>query len=304
MSAKNATWSLLALLILLNYFLAGCRVRQTAVPDVSATPTSTPEPTDTLAPTVTVVEVTPVATMSPQESEAYVEELLETNGGCSLPCVWGISPGQTKYEDAQRFFQSLGWKGSEAHGSYWTGKDMQSFPVSIRIGVYPEGDVVRKIRFSLAGNGFQEKVKYYSFDSMIRALGKPSEILAFVGTSPGILEPEQTSFEVLLHYAERNTLLEYQGTAVRDGDSYRICPSYPNAESTEVDPLSGNISISVAEAEQPSVPEELVRPLSMLPDYYLSVEKALGISNDQFYDAVSENNGNVCFESPLSAWQR
>ena len=33
--------------------------------------------------------------------------LLETNNGCQLPCWWGITPGQTTWESAERFFNSF-----------------------------------------------------------------------------------------------------------------------------------------------------------------------------------------------------
>lgn len=35
-------------------------------------------------------------------------DLLNTNGGCDLPCWWGISPGQSSWSGAQQFLLSIG----------------------------------------------------------------------------------------------------------------------------------------------------------------------------------------------------
>ena len=85
-------------------FIVGCagQVELESVTEPTATSIFTPIPsrTATSEPTATF---TPVPTKSVEEREAFIHIMYETNGGCDLPCFWGISPGvddkQTIIED-------------------------------------------------------------------------------------------------------------------------------------------------------------------------------------------------------------
>lgn len=74
------------------------------IPTASLTPTKRTSPSSTSAPQETPTApsspaVMPTLTLVPslpvREAEARVHELLENNGGCRLPCWWGITPGKT-----------------------------------------------------------------------------------------------------------------------------------------------------------------------------------------------------------------
>lgn len=246
----------------------------------------------------------PQPSLTSTESEKVVDGFLRNNGECSLPCVWGIRPGQSQSIDIKRFFESFGWKGNTINDTYYIGKDLQNSVLSIRVGIYPSHGTIEKIHIALGGSDFIEKIGYFSFENIVEVLGKPSDIFVFVGTNPGVLEPIETSFEILLFYNDKNILVEYTGTAVKIMDIYRVCPSQPEAESTQVDSTAGFVSIYTGQDNRKTTPQELVRPFWVLPNYYLTVEKAFGISVDQFYVNVAENAGSVCFDSPLASWQR
>jgi hypothetical protein len=266
-------------------------------------PTGTPKPSKTPLPTATATN-TPMPTLSKAESEKYVKKLLEDNAGCDLPCVWGLVPGKTSYSEAQRLFESLGWKGSISNGAFYTGKDLESVSLPISVGIYAENEVVEKLTVGIGGNDFLDLVKYFSFENILNVYGEPAEVLVFIGTNPGVLEPDETSFELLLYYESKKTLIEYVGTATKAGNSYRFCPARPNAGSTGLDPLSGNVGLYVSNESQTETPETLVRPFWELPNYYISSKEALGMSVDEFYETVSQNDGDTCFDSPLDAWRR
>ena len=99
------------LLVLL--FLMSCSPKDilspTAVPETlgptqtpASTLTRTPIPSQTDIPfTATPVPtpVTPVPTWLPQEQEAYLLDLIETNNHCKLPCLFGIQPGVSTWEE-------------------------------------------------------------------------------------------------------------------------------------------------------------------------------------------------------------
>jgi len=76
----------------------------THVPFLSPTLSNTPSP---FPPTSTP---SPYPTLSPTEAYLLVEDLLVTNGGCELPCWWGIQPGETSWTEIEPFLQTFAWQ--------------------------------------------------------------------------------------------------------------------------------------------------------------------------------------------------
>jgi len=110
MRTKGAWWKA-TLLGWVVVVLVGCTSRDQAA--VGATPppssqtntvTLTVHPTLTPVPTWTPLPptLTPLPTLPPDEAEDLVLELLETNGGCQLPCWWGILPS-TSWDQARQY---------------------------------------------------------------------------------------------------------------------------------------------------------------------------------------------------------
>ncbi|MFT3893686.1 MAG: hypothetical protein QM730_18815 [Anaerolineales bacterium] len=66
-------------------------------------PTLTPTPHPTLSATQTIVP-----TLSTDEALQQIKELYKDNGGCDLPCWWGIVPGETTWEQTKQLLGPLG----------------------------------------------------------------------------------------------------------------------------------------------------------------------------------------------------
>jgi hypothetical protein len=77
-----------------------------ATPTATLAPSKTPtsESIPSIQPTETA---TILPTLQPDEAEALVLELFETNGGCQLPCWWGFTPGETNWVQAKTFLQTF-----------------------------------------------------------------------------------------------------------------------------------------------------------------------------------------------------
>ena len=102
-----------AQVLLMLLFLMGCSPKDilppAAVPETlepTQTPTSaftrTPAPSPTTIPftaTALPTPVTPVPTWLPEEQETYLLDLIETNRDCKLPCLFGIQPGISTWEE-------------------------------------------------------------------------------------------------------------------------------------------------------------------------------------------------------------
>jgi hypothetical protein len=78
-------------------------VPETLEPTLIPTPTRkiTPTPSPTAAP-FTPTPVTPVPTWLPEEQDAYLLDLIETNNDCRLPCLFGLQPGISTWEEIRK----------------------------------------------------------------------------------------------------------------------------------------------------------------------------------------------------------
>jgi hypothetical protein len=65
----------------------------------TATKTITPIPSPTTIPFTATPVITPVPTWLPEEQEAYLLKLIEPNDHCRLPCLFGIQPGISTWEE-------------------------------------------------------------------------------------------------------------------------------------------------------------------------------------------------------------
>jgi hypothetical protein len=74
---------------------------------IAATLTPIPAPTETLTPTSSPTP-TIIPTLPVDAARARLLELLADNGGCRLPCLWGITPGKSSNHEARKIMMPLG----------------------------------------------------------------------------------------------------------------------------------------------------------------------------------------------------
>jgi hypothetical protein len=74
----------------------------TRVPSLTPTKTDIPTLTPYMAPSLT-----PIPTLAGEYAKSKVAYLLETNGNCSLPCWWGITPGRTTWSEAEHYMATF-----------------------------------------------------------------------------------------------------------------------------------------------------------------------------------------------------
>jgi len=108
-------------LVLVLALVAGCVAETPAAPTVTATRTATASPTTTLTPTSTVTPsrtliprtptatFPPIETVAPAEAEQLLIEHLQSIPECQLPCIWGVTPGETSFHEAYKMLFPFGY---------------------------------------------------------------------------------------------------------------------------------------------------------------------------------------------------
>jgi hypothetical protein len=246
----------------------------------SSTPALSAEPTTT--PTLGI------PLMSPEEMRARVADLLEDNGGCQLPCWWGITPGKTTWEEANDIlggFNPPGKPMDRPDGSWtmyfhtpFTEKGPITHSYSVKDGLVTEIEIYA-----------YDYAPLFQLEDFLETYGQPEEIyiMTFSTDEPGQI------FEMDLFYPGMGILMSYSGGDLENaGDKLRNC--LQGMDSPFFHLWFPNQRISFKEAEEKFLNNE------DLPER-LSLEDATGMTVAEFF-SILKSKGKVCIETPKSLW--
>jgi hypothetical protein len=264
-------------------------VSTTALP-VTSGETFTPLATEALA---------PLPTLSPVEAKAFVLELPQNNGGCELPCFWGFTPGQTKWQTAEPLLTSFAYQidYGAPDGTFSTIPVGTSFVAWVYL-YFPEKSIVPISYIFTVQNEVIIMIEAhilptsrYPPSTILTTHEQPAEVWLLTANSPseGVL-----GFIMTLFYDQHGFMLRYgsQGT-IEDGkvrscfleSSYEVVLAawLPQEELTYAEAVSRFDSFGKIE-------------------YDLPLEEAIGMSLDSFYETFSSSGEPLCLETPTDLW--
>jgi hypothetical protein len=100
------TYALNKTFVVFLFFLAGCTSASSQILIPSPSSQFFSSPTIAIFPSQThIPTLIPIPTPVGEDAENKVTYLLQTNGNCSLPCWWGITPGRTTWAEAEVYFK-------------------------------------------------------------------------------------------------------------------------------------------------------------------------------------------------------
>ncbi len=187
---------------------------------VIISPTVTP--TKDITKTITPTNLTPL----PENGLEAIRLLYKDNGGCELPCWWGIKPGETTI---QQFKQRFSFVENYFENENRFGKLYEPF-----IKVMPELDDKGEIKPLLITkgdviNGMIINSKWVQKDldptlaALLKYFGKPDEIWIYAS---GIIADEKYGwFEMTLFYPNKGVLMDIAGYLLpKKNNDYLFCP--------------------------------------------------------------------------------
>jgi hypothetical protein len=312
----------IALLIVILTLLSNCTPQLPVVTD-TATPQATNTVVPTIKPTKTVTPIptaTDLPTISTNQVKAKVKELLETNGGCELPCWWGIKPGISQMEDVRAQLTTF----SGIAKTMYVGQAGESWSLGYLEINYPEGNEViinidstylapsdgdeiivigvdtQALPQSLAGLiygdlKYSELLSAYTLPQILFKYGIPAQVFF----TADIYEYEKDApdfFEIRLLYPDRGIFAIYKMPAETTANTYRFCPS------------NSFIKLTLIPQDLGDSYQELLLKLGdewngffPLSPFHKTPEEAIGMSIEDFYRIFS-SSANECLESPSSIW--
>jgi Tol biopolymer transport system component len=229
-----------------------------------------------------------------QENALYITEMFTTNGGCQLPCWWGIMPGKTKVIDALNILNQMDPKRCVSKNGWVYSLFIAPLNISsikqLEVDIYHEYEIVQEIKvygFDWPGYGLSQVLTTY---------GEPDEILLHSYKSEPVSYP---SFRLVLIYSAKGFVVYYgtgEYTAKYEGEDNIGCLGQapklhlytPNKELTQ-DELYGDVFGFYL----PNLIEgDIVRP----------VEEATGLSKHEFYTYYKEESNEACIRTPKDIW--
>jgi hypothetical protein len=260
------------------------------VRESTATPTHSPTIPATSTFTPLPPTWTPLPTLPPDEAQALVIELLDTNAGCRLPCWWGITPGVTTLDEALHIlspFTSL--LSIRAFDQYHR--------ATFRIPFPEEAGTINHTYY--VKNNIVEEIEVYNWNyathtylpEFLRTYGQPEEV--WVRTAhPDVREVGP--FELALFYPSQGILMDTPGGGGGgiEGDIIRNCLRDMNWPFLFL--WSPEIEITFTEAEEKYLDPDM--------GYFLPIYDATGMTVAEFYENFKDPNTTACLETPLDLW--
>ena len=187
----------------------------------SIPPTSIPTP-------ILPATLTPPPTLAPEQAKETLSNLLQ-NGGvdCSSPCVLGIIPGQSSFEEVRNSFIDSGFPVEQQCVSNESCSVSYKFDsgLSVRVPIVFKNDVVESFRIIITPekkiSGKLREWLAYSPEMLIRRYGTPSKVEFFVGELPSPLQAHMMT----LYFESIDLIVNYYSYDDEDDTGvFRICP--------------------------------------------------------------------------------
>ena len=241
--------------------------------------------------------LTPFPTFSDEEEINAFKKLYETNGGCHLPCWWGITPGVTTLKDTQRFIQRFPTftsfeerlKGPNSLPGFSDNADIYTWATYA-----PDTDSAVPIDFQVT-NGVITKILVaynivrYTFptSSVFQEYGLPDKI--YVGPN---LHQQNDSHDlaiiVYILYENTHIMIMDNLYGTRDSDRIKLCESTP---------ISIEELLLWAPDETPNIDfnKPDIKPL----------EQISSMTQEDFYNKYKDKKSykNICIDVTNDAWK-
>jgi len=303
MSGRDRNWTYLSVGIMVGQLvlLTACSVHRpspegllislTPSPSVilpSATPMRLPSPvpsTPTSSPTHTPAPptITPRPTLTAEERWAIAKEMLETNGGCELPCWWGIIPGKTDWQSVKEWFTAIGGfvfeiPSPERLFDYYIDMSFEH-----NHGIVESITVMSEIARGYNSQHFAQDWRRYSLDQVLTRYGLPSQV--YIQFVPPLEQDAPAYYQLWLVYDHLGFYTVYTGPVAYEPPIMKACLRFKEVWSIML----------YLQSPRPG------EPVLESPDLH-PLEEATGMDVQTFYETFRQAGTAACLESPVEVW--
>lgn len=243
-------------------------------------------PNSRVSPDATMQLLSNSSDITPTQSTNSLENIVKTNGGCSLPCFLGITPGITKWTEAISLFEQLEIKGgigtSSNNHEYFIAQ-INIDKISILFNMYRKDDTVGAILLTIviktSATDLSPDFSSYSIKEIFLDLGQPSNML--LGFDHPHEGPAQiTGYNFWVEYDNYGLWENYIGSFV-PADSPELCPVFESEQ----------IMMYLFSPDLEFLPWGII-----ISDDVKKLEEVSSISQSEFFRLSTQSNVPVCFK--------
>jgi hypothetical protein len=294
-------WKFSSFSLLLSLFISSCSptaLIYTLTPEQSKPTMEQVSPTQkpTLEATVEVgatatPTMTSMPTISPADVEAQVIALLKNNGGCRLPCFWGLTPGQTEGEKITSILAKVGGDRRivinhddllmETLVTVGGNSGMQVKPLSwleIHTKAYKKRE--NGINVIYGDPYYSEYFKYYTLPYLLSTYGPPENIFVFLDSGIADMGLGVDLYLLHLDYPKQGWVAHLQMPLNYKDNLLVGCPSE---------------AFTNLRLWSPSNPS---RDYELTPSDLFTIEEATGMTIEEFYEKFKNPANTDCLETP------
>ncbi len=228
---------------------------------------------------------TPAPTLTANERQALVQKMLQDNGGCELPCWWGITPGKTDWNTLRDRFIAFGGTVFDIIGA----NHLRSYSISHtfvnRSGIVESIQVMGETAGGVPSDRFAQDWQRYSLDRLLMRYGVPSEVQLSLlpATEPGSFP----GYRLTIAYDNLGFFVYYAGSATMVATKTLACPIWRQVNFIELQMQAPQPGISVVQSISPEN-----KP------FVHALEDATGMGLDEFYQTFKNANSRACLNLP------
>lgn len=252
----------------------------------SATPTANPTPVPTL---------TPLPAVAPQQRGQVYAKLMSSNGGCTLPCWWGIELGVTPIEYVEQLYLSLGASitirdfvnGRSRITALFVDPQIEN-GIQVRHTFRAQDSVVIEAEIQV------HHQPNYQIEPILEQLGPPSEVWMWTIPEPyeGILPAR-----FRLYYPDQGIFVGYATDGVKIGETVNICFDGPGSTALLLwDPNIWDPD-GIKDIDDRANEGGSTFALEGYP-----VDEVSNWDVEQFYTILVDPAHTECFETPSNLW--
>jgi len=287
---------------------------------VELIPTETP----TATPTVTI------PTPSEAESKAIALNLLENNGDCRLPCIWGLTPGITTTVERQSIlasygkfsepdFSMSGGDVSENSGGFGIGITEDDVRVSMGLSYYETDHLIeilslvttpqRDQKYVYGDSNYSDLIEYYTLQQLLSNYGMPSDVLVIALPYDIFSKADYEPFSIVVIYSDLGIMAEYISPTQWIGEMVELTtPDLWVGEIARGCPSQSRLTLRTWDVKK-NIPIKKIASIAAgeginenAYDYFFPIQEAASMSINDFYEKFKEPNNNLCLDLPSSLW--
>jgi hypothetical protein len=289
---------------------------RTAAPTASrsAIPTTTATHTPTSTPATPSPSPTILPSLSSGAAAERLKALLETNGGCPMPCFWGLQAGQSHAQRAREVLEPMKSISTFTAFSETTGNIyLNDFDGNLRFLIEvsfltTSKQIINLLSFQAravvddpATQGvisiydslvFAERIKPYSLSALLKELGRPASVQLFTFRELPPHRYGQGHFKVLILYPEQGVLARFTTEMKVIGEMVEGCLEAAHVEVEFLQPRDEAAFIDILARET---------YWTDAINNYNHLEDVTDLSREEFYSIFSTSK-ETCLYTPARYW--